>query len=53
MSVWVWVMVRIRFIEKASEGIIDFIVDQLGWVSHVPELPGNDFNFFVHDHKVT
>ena len=40
-------MIRVCAIEKASQGIIDLILDELGWVPHVPELLCNALNFFI------
>ena len=31
-------MIRVCAIEKASQGVIDLILDELGWVPHIPEL---------------
>ena len=39
--------------EKAPQGIADLIMDQPGGVSHVPELPSDALELFMHHHVVT
>ena len=53
MCVWVGVVNRICPMEKAPEGIINLVMDQLGGVSYFPKLLDNALNFFVHYHIVT